>query len=440
MAITPELQIGLQTTYFVITASLVALRYWALQLKKKRSGLSKAVLYSNVIILIVWVVSTAGEGIFIKRAIDQIQNRESDNPEQSVSSAFDVPLSTLESNLKQNLFIKIIYITLLWLCKSAFIAFYYDLHAYLSIPLRRALYATTFYTLLTYIASLAIILGWCRPFSTHWARGAQNCTPFHSETAVSLTSALNVSTDLLIMALPVCLLKRRKRLHTREKYSMLFIFSLGILTVSAAIARWSLILTFISKPENTLFAGVQIEAYELIAQLECLVAFIATCLPSLRVLLFRWWRCKTECGGSFGERLFLRSRSGKDDEESTAGGSGKSVGAEESEWAASLQVPSPAAAGPGSFKGRQMSIGGSPMLGYEWAEAGSPQSSHSGSKGSPLKGSCIGLGVLGATREESREERDRSLRREASQDLLNTSRELIEAHVPRRERGVGYHR
>jgi hypothetical protein len=100
MAITPELQIGLQSTYFVITASLVALRYWALQLKKKQFGVSKAVFYSNIVILIVWVVSAAGEGVFIKRAIDQIQNRESDNPEKYVGSGLNVTSEHLESSLK----------------------------------------------------------------------------------------------------------------------------------------------------------------------------------------------------------------------------------------------------------------------------------------------------------------------------------------------------
>lgn len=188
---------------------------------------------------------------------------------------------------------------------------------------------------------------------------------------------------------------------------MLFIFSLGIITVLAAIARFALVMSFISAPGNSLFDGLRIEWYELVAQLECLVAFVATCLPSLRVLLFRvWYKGCGESGVSFGERILGSISSGR---------------AQSPHFGDDLEA---AKAGSLSF-----GTSGSEETGQETPKI----VIHS----SPKLGTAFGLGSLGGAGKS-----ERSLRREASEDLLNASRELIEAHTPRslRERDQNYYR
>lgn len=198
--------------------------------------------------------------------------------------------------------VKVIYHTILWLCKAAFLAFYFNLISYLSPRIRLALHAVTAYTIATYILSVGLSVLWCQPISRNWSYGPNNCSAFMDPIPLTIQQFANISTDIMstygisvyiaegnvnkvvVMVLPIQIF-RNHHLNTREKNGVAFIFFLGILTIAASTTRYALIMKFITNPNNGRFKGLPYEVYELAAQLELLVAFFATCLPSLRVLL-----------------------------------------------------------------------------------------------------------------------------------------------------------
>lgn len=90
------------------------------------------------------------------------------------------------------------------------------------------------------------------------------------------------------MVIPITLIRRPGLLHTREKSGLALLFLLGVLTIATALIRYGILNNIIEDERNTLVDGEPVETYELLGQVECLMAFFATCMPSLRILLFKF--------------------------------------------------------------------------------------------------------------------------------------------------------
>ncbi|GIJ91743.1 hypothetical protein Asppvi_010715 [Aspergillus pseudoviridinutans] len=75
---------------------------------------------------------------------------------------------------------------------------------------------------------------WCRPFSAYWSLPAKNAQCSVYTNHVIITLAFNVTTDVLIMAIPLPLLIRAK-LSLSKKLTLCAVFSLGAFVILCSI-------------------------------------------------------------------------------------------------------------------------------------------------------------------------------------------------------------
>ncbi|RAL14367.1 uncharacterized protein BO97DRAFT_284037 [Aspergillus homomorphus CBS 101889] len=76
--------------------------------------------------------------------------------------------------------------------------------------------------------------GWCHPFSAYWSVPPKSvqCSVYRNH--LTLTLALNIATDLMIMAIPLPLLIKAK-LNLTKKLTLLGVFSLGAFVILCSI-------------------------------------------------------------------------------------------------------------------------------------------------------------------------------------------------------------
>jgi hypothetical protein len=75
---------------------------------------------------------------------------------------------------------------------------------------------------------------WCRPFYDYWSVPVTNPQCATAENHLLLNFVLNVSSDLMIMAIPLPLLIRTK-LPSRKKLALVAAFSLGLFVIASAV-------------------------------------------------------------------------------------------------------------------------------------------------------------------------------------------------------------
>ncbi|KAL2753850.1 hypothetical protein ACRALDRAFT_2109384, partial [Sodiomyces alcalophilus JCM 7366] len=95
-------------------------------------------------------------------------------------------------------------------------------------------------------------------------------------------SAINIATDLWILALPIPQLLRLQ-LGTRKKIYLILMFSVGIIITVMSIIRFEGLLTY-STSLNPTYNNVMVATYSVV---ECNVSVICCCMPSLLAFLRR---------------------------------------------------------------------------------------------------------------------------------------------------------
>ncbi|KAK1975192.1 hypothetical protein LZ30DRAFT_366831 [Colletotrichum cereale] len=132
---------------------------------------------------------------------------------------------------------------------------------------------------LSYVAVIvALYGGWCRPFSDYLVLRPQNeecLTWFHYNI---LQLAMNISTDLVLILIPVTLISRMK-MKIGKKLLLIGLFSMGIFVMLAAILLKVAVFTNSTDPVWLIWCAREISTAMLVGNL-------VLCMPILKM----WWR------------------------------------------------------------------------------------------------------------------------------------------------------
>lgn len=136
------------------------------------------------------------------------------------------------------------------------------------------------YTGLAYIAVIvALYAGWCRPFSDYLVLVPTNiqCLSWTHYNTLQLT--MNLSTDLLIILVPVALFSKLK-IDIRRKLLLIALFSMGVFVIICAILLKVAVFTNPTDPVWFLWVMREISCAMLVGNL-------VLCMPVFRI----WFKC-----------------------------------------------------------------------------------------------------------------------------------------------------
>ncbi|EKG13397.1 hypothetical protein MPH_09423 [Macrophomina phaseolina MS6] len=103
-----------------------------------------------------------------------------------------------------------IYISL-WAAKFALLAFYASLLRLQGRWARAMLALATVFTAATFALHIALLTRWCTPTSSNWNVDGHLCSAVHDIRSVTISTAANVATDLVILCLPLFALASLRR-------------------------------------------------------------------------------------------------------------------------------------------------------------------------------------------------------------------------------------
>ncbi|KAL2119931.1 hypothetical protein VTJ04DRAFT_6892 [Mycothermus thermophilus] len=169
--------------------------------------------------------------------------------------------------------------TVLWTVKASFLAVFFRLVKPFPI-LRRLWWVVAVFTFLAYVGCWLASTLTCSPPSDYFKAGKCN-TPHElwmQKFNVIYSTTVDISSDLMIMALPISILPSLQ-LDMRRKIGLGVAFSLGFIIISVAVVRMTQILTF--------SGTVDLIGLAIWGCVETSAAIIVGCLPPLKALLSR---------------------------------------------------------------------------------------------------------------------------------------------------------
>ncbi|KAA8909389.1 hypothetical protein FN846DRAFT_615588 [Sphaerosporella brunnea] len=202
----------------------------------------------------------------------------------------------------------------LWLCKGSFVAMYFNLKRHLNEKTKRLLYGTVAYLILTFLVLILTHALWCdRVFGKQWALTATTyCTPFASSLTIGLYAFCNITSDILVLTIPLVILHYITVLP-RERYAIVFLLVLGVGTIATTATCCALHITY--RHELVVYYNY-IQVAELLACIELSVGMMAASLPSLKALLYRKReRVRRKVQGSVGESKHGHSSQREEEDE-----------------------------------------------------------------------------------------------------------------------------
>ena len=138
---------------------------------------------------------------------------------------------------------------------------------------------------------------WCTPVHRNWTMPLEefpHTSSMDSVVTLTIGSFLNITTDLVILVLPLLIIQSFN-LQRREKLGLCFIFLVGIMSVAASVVRYVVMYIPFQHPPATM-QGARVSFFW--STLEVLTGFVAFCLPSFRVVLFKAFsKGRTSSGG-----------------------------------------------------------------------------------------------------------------------------------------------
>ncbi|TLD37251.1 hypothetical protein E2P81_ATG04063 [Venturia nashicola] len=175
--------------------------------------------------------------------------------------------------VKQLSFLTILgYHTATYFTKFSILAFYSNLFPAGSPKLRGVCVAITVFTICCYTTAMLLAIFWCGPRpARNWEPGDKKCSLW-DYTLFKTNFALNISSDILIFALPVPVLATLS-LSRRQVVALCVTFGLGLITIAVSIGRCIALL------QN---AFVPLYVWSMA---EMCTALMVVSLPSLRPLL-----------------------------------------------------------------------------------------------------------------------------------------------------------
>ncbi|KAI0408452.1 hypothetical protein F4802DRAFT_594386 [Xylaria palmicola] len=185
-----------------------------------------------------------------------------------------------------------IYISL-WAAKFALIAFFASVMRLMETRVARLFVAfATFYATGTFVLHVALLARWCTPVTRNWDVSGELCSAVHDIRSVTISTAANISTDLVILALPLFALttlsRERRALTTQTRTTkaewsgFALVIAVAALSIVAALARWITLELVQSVPKANITHTIDVWAL-----VEIVASLLAVCLPSLRSFVRR---------------------------------------------------------------------------------------------------------------------------------------------------------
>jgi len=222
----------------------------------------------------------------------------------------EVIISQTEHYLRFQFPIVILFWTVLWSVKAAFLALYWRLFRDL-VWYRRAWFALAVFTFLAYGGCVTTLSLSCGPdvrnfFAFNQCAGAKNV--WSSNFSVYFSTAVDVFTDLCIMAMPLRLIYNIK-VSLKQKIGLVGVFSLGFVMIVFAIIRANQTLVQQGFVNLTLLMIWSTLAAAICKSLRCLLrhthqltnplsAVLVGTLPALKVLITTRARASENRSGS----------------------------------------------------------------------------------------------------------------------------------------------
>jgi len=169
-----------------------------------------------------------------------------------------------------------IYISL-WSSKAAFIAFYY--HLFSSNLGKWCQFVKAFvsvFTFLTFLLHMMLLAFWCAPVSLNWNINGHLCSAVHNMKSVTISTFVNVGTDLLIIMLPIVLL-RQLTIKRADVWVYVFVLFIGSISIVAALVRYGALRAVWGQPKAEVTHTIDVWA-----MVEIVTSLIAVCLPAVR--------------------------------------------------------------------------------------------------------------------------------------------------------------
>lgn len=192
-----------------------------------------------------------------------------------------------------------IYISL-WAAKFALLAFYASLLRLQGRWARATLISAALFASGTFALHMALLTRWCSPTAANWdARPGRLCSAVHDMTAVTISTAANVATDVAILALPLFALASLRREHRvalgrdnavgdvvvmgkAELSGLVVVLCMAALSITAALARFVTLELVQRVPKANITHTIDVWAL-----VEIVASLLAVCLPSLRAFVRR---------------------------------------------------------------------------------------------------------------------------------------------------------
>jgi len=141
-----------------------------------------------------------------------------------------------------------IYIAL-WASKFALIAFFAGVLRLMETRKARFIVAfATLYTAATFTLHMVLLTRWCDPVDRNWNVDGELCSAVHDIRSVTISTVANISTDLVILSLPLFALaslsRERRALTTESRVTkaewsgFALVIAVAALSIVAALARW----------------------------------------------------------------------------------------------------------------------------------------------------------------------------------------------------------
>lgn len=180
-----------------------------------------------------------------------------------------------------------IYISL-WAAKFALLAFFASfLRRIEDRTARVMLIGASVFTGATFVLHMVLLTAWCSPISSNWDIEGDLCSAVHDIKSVSISTAANIATDLVILTLPLfaffTLTRGRRELTMKtglgkaEISGIVFVLCMAALSIIAALARWITLLLVRNVPKANITHTIDVWAL-----VEIVASLVAVCLPSLR--------------------------------------------------------------------------------------------------------------------------------------------------------------
>ncbi|KAF8539016.1 hypothetical protein BDD12DRAFT_839886 [Trichophaea hybrida] len=222
----------------VLATILCPLRFYLLR-KQRRSTLA---LWCDIWCLFGWVL-LQGIGWYLVQSIwEEIQFRKSAVDISNVTEQYGK-----SKNFKGFLVFYIFVVTILWAFKIAFLFMYADLYQRTVNIRRYPLYFAFAFIPLSYVGLIVASFMECRPLGLNWdverlRTTGEYCTPLFRRRTNNISVSLAVTTDILLIALPISILASL-RLTSPEKRGIILMFVIAAISIIAAVGRYVVLST-----------------------------------------------------------------------------------------------------------------------------------------------------------------------------------------------------